>query len=296
MWAYVISGVFQALFRAATDEAGNRTYTEDGSFDPNDVALFMVTAIPFAVHLIASAKSWIGRVMPMGMLAILLYGLVRTQSRGGFIAFVVVMGIFLLRGRMSMSVRAVAVAMAFIVLLGAGTKYWDRIETIWAPKTELDRGGSGRIAIWKEGAYLMLQRPWGWGIDTSTTAEGSQHQGGKWNAMHNSFLQVGVELGVVGAAAFVLLLGTTLRELRAVPKNASEYVGLASTLELSLYGFSVAAIFLSQAYGAFVYLLLGLSVAVIRMARRDEPETSALSTYQPARAAGYYYVPSGSSR
>ena len=53
------------------------------------------------------------------------------------------------------------------------------------------------------------------------------------------------------------------------PDSAETY--LASMLEVSLYGFVVGGFFLSQAYSPLLYLIIGLSVVLGRMAAMEQP-------------------------
>ena len=144
----------------------------------------------------------------------------------------------------------------------------------------------------------MATHPWGLGIGGFRIAEGLSHGGtGKWSAPHNSFIKVAAELGVAGLVVFILLIGRTIKELRQVqtvgrgshpeaveprlldrppPKwsggklcTARSVQGLASlssALEISLWGFIVGGFFLTQAYSMFLYTLLALSLACIRLA------------------------------
>ncbi len=106
--------------------------------------------------------------------------------------------------------------------------------------------------------------------------EASGRKAGRWNTAHNSFLQIGVELGVAGLIIFLSMLARTIRDLRRVqflymgsPDSPEPY--LASMLEVSLYGFVVGGFFLSQAYSPLLYLIIGLSVVLGRMAAMEQP-------------------------
>ena len=93
---------------------------------------------------------------------------------------------------------------------------------------------SGRMQIWQRGVGYMLRYPiLGVGPGNFQTAEGTlspfaQRQqfgvGVRWNAAHNSFVQVGAELGLPGLILFVAIIATAFRALRRSGRRASSAV------------------------------------------------------------------------
>jgi O-antigen ligase len=253
-------------------EAGSLTY------DPNDLAFVLVIALPLLIYLFSSSGLAF-KLLAFAMMFVCLYGFLLTKSRGGFLALLVVGFLILSRSNIGKPAKVGIIALALVVFGSlAGTEYWDRISTIWAPQSEYDETAGGRTVLWKTGLQILATHPWGVGIDSFTTAEGLSHEGlGKWKAPHNSFLQIGVELGVAGLGVFILLLTSTLKELRRLhlhPVAAGPRVHLqqkvapvAAALEVSLWGFMVGGFFLSQAYSGILYFVLALSLACSRIAK-----------------------------
>jgi O-antigen ligase len=164
-----------------------------------------------------------------------------------------------------------------------------------------DDTGAGRTDIWKAGIQLLLTHPWGVGIHGYSTVEGLSHEGlGKWSTAHNSFLQIGVELGVIGLVLFVRLLIGTIRDLRILRRTHARQMGaqagystesdvtrhnpilLAVPLEISLWGFMVGGFFLSQAYSPLLYVILALSVACSRLCQLVQLQSSGRKEGAPA--------------
>lgn len=275
------------------------------SYDANDLALLFVIVLPFVLYLYSSGGMR-GRLVLLAVALLLLYGIVLTQSRGGILALCVVGGLVLWRSRLSPSTKWTTVAVAILVFgVLAGTAWKERIATMLDPQTEYDRTAGGRTEIWKTGIVLLATHPWGVGIDGFVTGEGLYHQGeGKWNAPHNSFLQIAVELGIIGLVVFIRLLAQVMRTLRNVEtmardrvdppafvkfvRKASSSVGtppaakrgsedlfrLAEAVEIGLWGFIVGGFFLSQAYSSILYVMLALSLVCVRLVRQQagEPE------------------------
>jgi O-antigen ligase len=130
----------------------------------------------------------------------------------------------------------------------------------------------GRWQLWERGIGYMVQRPvFGVGVGGFPTAEGrlsaasreaqAHGRGQKWSQPHNSFVEVGAELGVPGLLFFVAMLWTAARGLRQAADP-----GLAVALVAAMGAFAVGGFFLSLAYKEMLYTLLALCVA-LRVAR-----------------------------
>src|SRR4029453_7647498 len=84
-----------------------------------------------------------------------------------------------------------------------------------------------------------------------------------WVHVHNAFLQIGTELGVVGFAIFVVLGVTLMWNLRRSLRELNTVAGV----EVALVVFLVGGLFAPVAYHFYFYYLAGFAVAVQRMAR-----------------------------
>src|SRR4029077_16062919 len=102
----------------------------------------------------------------------------------------------------------VTAVVAAIVVGTASSQYWEQMGTIVSDTDYNRTEESGRMQIWARGLGYMLENPlFGVGPNNFQTAEGTlspyaERQqfgvGVRWNAAHNSYIQVGAELGVVG--------------------------------------------------------------------------------------------------
>jgi O-antigen ligase len=260
--------------------AGSATY------DANDLALVLVMALPLLVYLF-SVSNVIFKILSAAMVFICLYGIVLTDSRGGFLALLAVGFLILFRSPVSRATKTGIIALVLIVFVSlAGGHYWDRMLTMWSPQGEYDETAGGRTTVWKTGLRILVTHPWGVGIDNFETAEGLSHGGlGAWNAAHNSFLQLAVDLGVVGFIVFIALIAVTVKDLRRIQKFPAQQtppkfsrptfheaskvmqpateslLPVASALETTMWGFVVGGFFLSQAYAPMLYCILALSLA-----------------------------------
>jgi O-antigen ligase len=139
------------------------------------------------------------------------------------------------------------------------------------------------MQIWSRGIGYMMGNPLlGVGPNNFQSAEGTlsllaERQqygiGVRWNAAHNSFVQIGAELGLPGLALFIALIASTFAALRrsgraeAAMVRTAERPPLTPALTGSLIGFVVGAFFLSLAYSEMLYTLVALAVGLHKVTR-----------------------------
>ena len=98
----------------------------------------------------------------------------------------------------------------------------------------------------------------------------------KWSAPHNALIQIGAELGIGGVVLFVALFAAafrTLGRLRRAP--FPEVAVVAQIFTASLVAFAVTASFLSQAYSAYLYTLLGMILGLAKIVSFARPAVPA---------------------
>lgn len=240
-------------------------------YDSNDFATLIASTVPIALHLVVK-KGWrIPRVVGIGGLLALLLAFIWANSRGGFLA-ILAAGLVILIGYRVVSAPlriGVAVTAALVFALAAGPSFWTRMNSITNADHDYNMTSSeGRWQLWERGLGYMEARPiLGVGIGGFPSAEGQLSQeakdarahghGTKWSEPHNSFVQVGAELGVPGLLLFLAMLWTAVRGLRG-----STDPGLAVALLAAVLAFAVGGFFLSLAYKEMLYTLLALCVSL----------------------------------
>jgi O-antigen ligase len=279
LWIYFLSATIYAAVTITRFDGG-----ADGwrlgklyYYDANDFATFALTAVPFGLYGLVTARTALSRGFAAAGLLLLTLAFLRTGSRGGFVALLIMGGYLLfrftavrLRWRM-----AAAGAIVVVGLAAASAEYWARMSTILSDDDYNRTDESGRMQIWQRGIGYMLSYPvFGVGPNNFGTAEGTLSPlakrqqfgvGVRWNAPHNSFVQVAAELGVVGIALFIALFVTAFKALRVAGWRRRTPRGepalLSQTLTASLLGFAGGAFFLTLAYSEMLYALLAFSVA-----------------------------------
>jgi O-antigen ligase len=236
-------------------------------YDANDFATFVVTALPLGIYFLHAGRSVSVRFFAAVGLGILTLGFVWSGSRGGFIALFAVVGYVVLRfSAIPLRWRLSATALVALILLGtASDQYWQQMSTITSDSDYNHTSETGRLQIWSRGIGYMLENPvLGVGPGNFQTAEGTlsplaERQqfgiGVRWNAPHNSFVQIAAELGIPGITLYVAVIASAFRALRGS-------AALTPALTASLLGFVVGSFFLSLAYSEMLYTLVALSVGL----------------------------------
>ena len=287
MLAYLIGAVLYATVVLTRFDVGAGDTWRLGHlyyYDANDFATFVVTAMPLALYFLHAGRSPFVRRLAAPGLALLTLGLVRSGSRGGFIALSAVALFILLRySAIPLRWRLSAAALVGVVLLGtASAQYWDQMSTILSDTDYNRTEETGRLQIWNRGIGYMLQDPiLGLGPDNFAAAEGTLSPladrqqygiGVRWNAAHNSFVQAGAELGIPGLALFIAVIVSAFAALRrsgrgerALAELGEGRPQLTPALTASLLGFVVGSFFLSLAYTELLYTLIGFAVGVQKL-------------------------------
>jgi O-antigen ligase len=308
--SYLIGGVIFCVVVVSRFKVGaGGRLSHLPSYDANDFAMMVDCVVPFAVYFIAKRGRPLYRLLALGALIIFIVSLVRSGSRGGFLAFLAV-GVFLLVKHKGIPVRlrVGSIILAVVVMSVFGTaQYWTLMRSILSPKTDYNWSGNsdrGRMEIWKRGFGYMVSHPLtGVGANNFEYAEGQsefnkerleQGRGWAWAAPHNSFVQIGAELGVTGLLLFVAILYSLFRYVNQAAKairaragpGANDQVAMAMAVFGSLLAYMIAGFFLSQGYAAMLYGVLGLGVGLVKVFVMEAPTDPATKPILPRRTRG----------
>jgi O-antigen ligase len=303
-WATIVIVISTFLFHGVTQDG--RWYMRfSGTLgNPNDLAQYIITGIPFLGYMMTGKKSLISTRVLSG-LAILggLYVVAATGSRGGFIA-IGMMVVFLFFSASMVNrfklLAAVALAGVMVTVVAPG-KSIDRLRSLLDDKraTEQAEGSTqARMSLLKYSLKATLNNPvFGVGMGMSEDGVYREAQNDKrWiaaQATHNTYLQVSSELGIPGLLIFMTILVVTWRAIGkayrfAKQGNAPEDVfRVAYALRLSFFAFLVSVMFYSIAYTIHIALLTSLNVvcAKLMFAEAEQLKLQAQIQQQEAAAA-----------
>lgn len=277
---YSLFVMMYARVGGARDRLGNLYY-----YDSNDYGLLLAASIPIAIYFLRRGTPTARRLFALFSMMVLVLMLVKSGSRGAFLAFGIVMGYVALRFRAFPARTRMGAVVGGVVLLGlfANQAFWDNMKTMLQPKQDYNwTDPTGRKAIWTRGIGYMLANPLvGTGARTFGVAEGTLSTYGQWNAQggqgfkwsvaHNSFVEVGAELGVTGLAIFTSLFVVSFLKLRRVrsrqpwlPRTAARDPALAQALTASFIAYAVAGFFVSAEWRPFLFFLLAMVIGLTR--------------------------------
>ena len=276
------------------------------TYDGNDLCVVLLVGLPFALLAFQVARNRTARV---GALAVMLgigAALAKSGSRGGFLGTVAV-GVTLLFVMSGVSVvRRVAFlgVVALALVQAAPPGYWNQMRTLLKPSQDYNWSApDGRRELWKRGFSYMFAYPvFGVGIGNFGRAEGTISlkarrapvgQGIRWTAPHNTFVQVGAELGITGLVLYSSLvfggIVAMFRLRRRIPPEwrtgspQERFLYLAPPyFATAMVGFAVSGAFVSHAFMDHFYILVCMMAALSGLVRA---EGLALSARRPGASA-----------
>ena len=294
-WSLLSLEIGAFLNRGEMEEEGR---VGVGSFDPNDLAFMLVSFLPL-VYFLWKREKGVPKMLLGIIIAFNLLVIVYTKSRGGVVGLAAIVALICyLETRSIVKALALIFVSALLFLFLSPSSLLERFapheEEVVDYNASIQKGGvsSGRTEIWKRGVSLMVDNPLlGTGPGTFELAEGRLHTdeatglSGKWSSAHNSFVQIGSDMGILALIIFILMIKDVIVALKspahrgndddqAVPESLA---WLANGTLVGIVGYSVSGFFLSQAYSSVLYILIGL--AMLYGYHREDPAGDSFATF-----------------
>ena len=265
--------------------------------DTNGLALALTMLLPLCWGAISlSPSKWIKHGISILALASIATT-VMTYSRGGAIALFVVSLLLVYRSRH----RILLFIGVFLVLvpsvLWMSQSYLERVESIRTYET--DASALNRLEYWSAGLAMAKDHPVaGVGFGTYNQIQQIPPYLGRYSdqVLHNTYLQVLVDSGVVAFALYLLslfgtifLMGKSASRLHGTNPELAAY---PRAIQISLIGFAVGSLFYSRIGFELMYILLMCSASWYELEHStltatlgsSEPQTA--NFLVPAPAAG----------
>lgn len=230
--------------------------------NPNDLALHLVTMIPISVGLMFASRSLLKKAAYILCSLLMVVGVVVTFSRGGFIALVG--SICFLIWKLTPRGRPIVVVLGLLAIFAmvsiAPTAFRSRISTTQ------DASAMARFDDLKRSVFLMVRHPL-LGVGMGNYSMYSNRA----KATHNSYTQVGAEMGIAAAIIYLLFVVAPLKPLRGIErenfgmKKKPRFYYLAIAFQASLIAYMLASFFASVAYLWYVYYLVAYALCLRRI-------------------------------
>lgn len=242
--------------------------------DPNDLSLVLLFPLGFAACLVVHRTGAVNRLLGIAGTALIIWAIICTQSRGGLLGVLSVLGVIGLR------VVKSKVALVTAGLLGAAILFAamgiNKRASGGAHEEGIDESAMGRIYAWEAAWRMATSRPLtGVGLDNFTANYFfySDHWDGMNHAVHSTWFNVLSETGFPGIIAFagmiVTCVASSVRSMRLLDQARAPPImsSMALSLVSGIIGFCVAGTFLTQGFTWPIYILLALTAALARYTR-----------------------------
>lgn len=240
--------------------------------DPNNLAIILVTAVPLTVALIKEQKHLISKMILVVCGISIIITTALTYSRGGAIAlgFVLLWMLYHERKNKFVIILSILVLTVIIYLFVEEFSHYQRLIRLVVK----DQSFLQRLKLYRGGIKMFISNPL-IGVGIGNFIVWSTRYTGLMMALyaHNIFLHIGAETGIVGLLSFVLILFSGFKAAVHAHRNGLKYnvrsvVNYANGIKISLVGFIVAGMFLSQHFNKALWTLLGLCVAIEKISEK----------------------------
>jgi O-antigen ligase len=290
--AFIVGAVISVIFGlaggglSATAEATSEVTGQGGRFtggggDPNVQAAGYLIAMFLCAGCWSLTRGRLGRVGLMLAFVITTVGFFATQSRGGLLAlaFATIAGLVLLpRQRKRLLGLTAAAGVGLAVVAAANPMAISRM-------TNFGGGSSGRDDLWQVAWTIFKDHHWiGIGLNNFEAVEPHYSlNSGVLNRVeliaehphlvHNLYLQLLTETGVIGFALFLVVIAACLRAswLAARDFDAAgrrSYGDLARAALMAAIAMLATQMFISDGFDWRLWILLGLGPVLLSLARR----------------------------
>ncbi len=258
-----------------------------GMFEnPNDLGIHFATMFPLALALGLASRNVFGKLLYGACTVLVLAASVVTFSRGNFLGLVAAGA--LMAWKFSRRRRAVAIVSAAAVLtmfvVTTPPSYWLRIASIFDSSLDAFGSSSMRGELLVQSFWVTLRHPLiGVGIGNFTLMSARSL------VSHNSYTQVGAELGLFALLIYAMLMTAPIRRLRQIERETlkakreqSRFYFLAVGIQASLVAYMTSSFFASVAFYWFLYYLVGYAVCFRQIYADSAAPPVARPAYDPA--------------
>jgi O-antigen ligase len=237
-----------------------------GQSGSNEFALMLVMLLPIPLVLLKRQNTKLKQVALIFSILIFMYCITRTRSRSGFLGVAIVLLVLLFLRYFS--VKEILIGILFLILIYMKTpgSYFGRMGTITEQQTmSEDRNVSSRIETYIIAWDIIKKNPF-FGIGLGNYLPHVKfyyytYAGDKIYVIHNAFLKLTAETGVLTLFLFLVLLTYILRKglkFGKFSQNSIKEFILSDAIIASISGYIVIAMFQPVPFDRLLYMNFAL--------------------------------------
>jgi O-antigen ligase len=288
VWAFLIGALVTCVYALANGTLRFGRLT-GGIFNPNMLAAEIVVAIVMAIFLLVAARRLSLRLICLVLLSVFAVVFVQTQSRSGILGLGAAFAFALVaagpwRGRITAVILIVAALGLAYYVYAASPQLRERVTSI---VTGTSQASPLREDTWQIALQMTRAHPvHGVGLGNFPALE-SQYFTTNVNivqvgslrrfqlVVHNTYLEILAELGIVGLVLFLSVLAMTVGRAAAMlaqpgPEGSTRLLTRAITA--GTVGVLTSQVFNSGEYSKQLWVLLGMSVAAAALVSKARLE------------------------
>jgi len=237
------------------------------SANPNAFGAALLLPLALAAGGFVSLRNPLQKLLAVGALGMIGMGIYATRSRGGLVALILTMLVFVCRSRVRWQ-ALVPIAMLLVLVMVVPETFFARAVKVAAGE---DATGAGRTEIWSVGLTALEHVGlFGAGLANYKETFRFAEAYSAWSkGPHNTYLGTWVELGIIGLVLMLAALASHLLAARGARRGGREGV-LLSAIEAACFGMLASAFFGDRLWLKFFWLPWILLTWAIYSARETE--------------------------
>lgn len=233
-----------------------------GNFDnPNDLAYSVVFSVPFALGFVFQSKGFLGRAFGVLLLAISIYCIYLTRSRGGQVALAAALFTWVYFWIKDPKRKRQIIIFAIAGIIAAAT--------VQATGYRQDESAMGRVEAWAEGWQLLKSHPIS-GVGKDQFREYHKRD------THSTYVRAGAELGLFGLYSFMGMIFTVGLTILNLQKPSVDYKWRPYYAGFGAFfvSYAAASAFSTRTYDLIFLICVALVGALGRQALKDTDSVS----------------------
>jgi len=255
---------------------------------PNMWGQILVSVIPLVVYRFLDERSRLIKFLAVGIGSVILFGILNTYSRGAYLGLFVVVALVIVEKRPNILGLVVTLMLGTLLLSALPATYAERFQTLsfLSPTSQngiyQDSSLVGRSSEMLTGLYMFTSHPIlgvGAGNYSTNYLKYAQIVGLEFRAEerdpHSLYIQVIAETGILGFVAFIGVIISVFMGLSKAKRAAGfmpqgrSLLPWISSLQASIAGYLVSAVFLHGAYIRYFWILVALVITVVQLTNEN---------------------------